>query len=546
VTPFQSAACRLAPFALFVISASAPTGAAETSYPVFGILQVDPELQGTEFQLKGRETFEPIRQYKLIYTGDGPALQAVRDAKLQYEFDVPVIVYMGGFTTNPGGAAVIDRDYRGAVAMLDVATLADGVDAKGVELRVAMPEDRELPIKASTADTADPDDKSRYCFWIRVDEERMKVIAVDEETGRLTVERGFESKGAAHDQGAVVLAPVYLGSRDDLTAVRHSNSWPGGPDYLRYALDPASEEAQRFKADLIIELMQSGYDGAWLDTFQPSMFNLCDALGRRIRYFWDFRQGRRHDFESGVSALQEMLRGVRQRVKNAAGREPYLAANSCSSSYDRGGKELFSAPERPGLLDAYCFEDSYITPKAARVKGRKLNAAYHPVAPDRWLRNVNNQADAARSGLRGLCMMGPAGYVAAYINPSLPNYEQLMRFSWCSFLLTVTKERTTCFGLPFLITTRDDGIGFLPLPDLFSYPIGDPVDEGTIESLKVPCTNCYLRRFANGLVAVNPSAAGQTESVAIPDGYVDPKTREAVSQVDLDGGDAALLVKADG
>jgi hypothetical protein len=39
-------------------------------------------------------------------------------------------------------------------------------------------------LKASTADTADPDDKSRYCFWIRVDEERMKVIAADEETGR--------------------------------------------------------------------------------------------------------------------------------------------------------------------------------------------------------------------------------------------------------------------------------------------------------------------------------------------------------------------------
>ncbi|MCX7014561.1 MAG: hypothetical protein NTW86_18760 [Candidatus Sumerlaeota bacterium] len=469
--------CSLA----FSGGAAGPSSSRQPAYPVFGILETDPPLQGKEVKLEGRENFDILSQLQLVYTSDTPALQMVRDAKKQFGYPLPVIVYMGGFTTNAGGATLIEQKYRSAVGMIDVTKLAQAIDATATEFAVGIPDDGELPIVASTADVSDPKD---------------------------------------------------------------FNSWPGGPDYLRYGLDPATEAAQRFKADMIVNLMKTGYDGAWLDTFQVGLYNHCDGVGRKIQFFWDFKAGRRYDHESRIAALQEMVRSIRKMVKDAVGRDPFLAANSVSGTYDTGGKEMFAAPDRPGLLDAYDFEDSYIAPRATRAQGRKLNAAFVPVATVRWTKNMINQSDAAKSGLRALCMIGPAGYVAAYINPSLTNYDQLVRFGWCSFLLTVTKERTTWFGMPLLVTNLKDGVGFLPLPEMVFSPIGDPVEDVDLKPLQEGDSGCYMRRFTNGLVVVNSGAKKGKQTVGIPAGYVDRMTKKPVKEVTLDGGDAGLLLKA--
>ena len=529
--------------AFSLISAAAFAAAPErtkTSYPLFGILQVDPSLEKGTLDLNDRSTFEPLRYYRLIYTNDSQSLRTVRDAKQRYGFSVPVIVYMGGFTTN-NEAQQVEELYREAIAMIDLAALASPLDARSKQVEVREGQDREFPFVPSTADCASQRDPHRYCFWIQSDRERMRVVAVNAAARRLTVERGFDSAAAAHQAGASLWAPVYVGNRRELNDARHSNSWPDGPNALRYALDPGSPAAQRFKGDLIVALMKSGYDGAWWDTFQIKTFNLCDPLGRHIEYSWDFRGSQRYDRDSYTAALQSMLRAVRKQVKEATGHEPVLVANSVTTSYAQGGKALFSSPERPGLLDAYCFEDSYVQPQVERTRGSRLKASFHAVRPERWLQNVRNERDAAENCLAGLCMMGPAGYLAAYINPSLDNYEQLLRFSWCSYLLTVTNRRSTAFGLPLLVTQRGGSVGFLPLPDLFFYALGDPLDQGEIETLQVRGTRSYLRRFSGGLVAVNPS--DKADIVAIPAGYGDAKTGAAVTEAHLPAGDAVLLTR---
>jgi hypothetical protein len=279
-------------------TAQAAEAPRQPAYPVFGILGVDPDLPGKAASLPEAADYQPIAQRQLIYSSDGAPLRAVRDAKRAIGASTPVLVYMGGFTTNPGGATEVEAKYRLAVAMIDATTLAAAIDAQSSSIRVVIPKDGELPITAATADRTSPNDKSKYCFWIRIDEELMKVKQADVKTGELVVERGFESTAAGHAAGAVVLTPVYLGNRRQLNAYRQSNAWPGARDPIRYALDPAAPAAQQFKADLITTLMQSGYDGAWLDTFQPLTFNLCDALGRKLDYPWDFRNHRRYDLDS--------------------------------------------------------------------------------------------------------------------------------------------------------------------------------------------------------------------------------------------------------
>ncbi|OPZ11041.1 MAG: hypothetical protein BWZ10_02253 [candidate division BRC1 bacterium ADurb.BinA364] len=455
---------------------------------------------------------------------------------------------MGGYTTNQGGATQIDREYRRAVAMTDAATLAAPLDAVSTRVRIANSESGEFPFHASTADEADSGDNSKYCFWIRVGDERMKVVEADPQAGELTVVRGFESAAAAHEAGAMVFVPVYVGNRNDLNNPRHSNSWPGGPDYLRYALDPANSDTQRYKADLIAELMKTGYDGAWLDTFQVGTYNLCDPLGNRVAYYWDFRANQRYDLERMTAAIQDMLRGIRQLVKQSVGREPYLAANSVSGSYDRGGKNLMSDASRPNLLDGYCFEDSYLRPILGRrepgARGR-LNASFDVVPEARWLKNLTNQRDCARDGLTAYCMIGPAGYVAAYINDSLPNYDRLIRFSWCSFLLAVTKEKNIQFGLPLMIERQGKGVGFKPLPAICRAPIGEPLDDRDIEALRSEGLQTLIRPFSNGLVLARPGGEGAEERVEIEPGYIDWETGQPVRELTIAPGDAALLLRAE-
>ena len=248
----------------------------------------------------------------------------------------------------------------------------------------------------------------------------------------------------------------------------------------------------------------------------------------------------------GILQTDPQLRGSAYAL---AGPDAFAPLCQYRMIYTSGGPALEAV--RDGRKQAGCkppvlFEDSYITPKGSSgKKGRKggLQASFSPHRDDRWLRNVTNEADAARSGLRALCMIGPAGYVAAYINPALPNYDQLMRFSWCSFLLTVTKERSTWFGLPLLIARRDGETGFLPLPEICFVPIGDPVDSNEIGKLKLPNETCYLREFASGLVLVNPSSTSNPAVVDIPAGYVDWESKQPVSKVRLSAGDARLLLK---
>ncbi len=519
-----------------VTLAAAPV--VQPAYPIFGILEFDPDLP--DKQIPEGVDFSLIGSTRLIYSGSG-ALSAIRDARRPLGGGPPVIVYMGGFTTNPGGATAIEKGYRRATAMVDVTVLAAAVDASSDELRVAVPADRELAIKASTADLTDPHDFKKFCFWIRVNDELMQVKAVDAATGVLQVMRGFESKPAAHATGAKVLTPVFVGNRNDLGALRHSNSWPGGPDYLRYALDPHSATAQDYKADVITELMKTGYDGAWLDTFQGyRLYNLCDALGRPVQHYYDFTSGRRYEPATYFAALQDYIRGVRERVRKSTGRNPLLVANNVAGSYEFGGKSLFRTPEHPDLLDGYCFEDSYIG-IAGREGKRGGKVLMAPVGPERWIRNLTNQSDAANSGLRAYNMIAMAGYVAAYLNPKMPDYDRLIRFGYGSFLLTVTKERTTVFGLPLLLTKVDGKTAFLPWPEMLFAPIGDPVD-GTFDvKRKAPGGDYYQRRFTNGIVYVNPPGAKPVD-VAVPHGYVDWQDRRTVGSVHLVGGDAVLLI----
>jgi len=520
-----------------------------------------------------------------------------------------------------------DKTVDAATARAQFETLATQLDTLAA-LPAADPKDPALAIKPSTADFADPGNPAKFCFWIRINNELMKVTAFDPATNTATVERAFDSAAplwsavaersavarsgdtalsdsritqtppapqsgvaglrplpphskepaattaapsiqnpkskiensappAPHRAGATVLAPVYLGDRTQLDAARKSNSWPGGPDALRYAMDPRQPATQKFQGLVIAGIMRSGFDGAWLDTFQLRLFNCCDALGRRVTRLWDFKTNQLYTNETYLEAFKEFLRGLRAVVRADTQREPILFANSASGAYSIGigTKELFNHGDIRDLIDGFCFEDSYVRPSARRDPANPgpVRATFKPITGRQWLPRVEDHADAARSGLRAICMIGPAGYLARQINPSQPNFDQLLRYAYASFLLTVTKERTTMFGFPMHVSERNNKnknnttppLGIVPWPRVLYAGMGDPAQENQINALKLPDSPVYQRTFQNGLVLVNPSDEGAPPvTIPIPPGCIDAMTGNPVSSpLILPPADAAILIR---
>lgn len=511
----------------------------QPEYPLFCILVKDPALKEMENVPKSTDLSQ-IYSARLVYNSDLDRLSILRDFRMIT--GVPsIIVYMGGFTTNSGGATKVEQDFRMATAMIDITTLAAPLDANSTYVRVVLPADGELPIKPSTSDLTDPEIISKYCFWIRIDNELMQVLSVDTVKGWLQVKRGLDSRITTHPEGASVFTPVYVGNRSELGAIRHTNSWPGGPNYLRYALDPRSPAAQDYKASMISELINSGYDGVWLDTFQGYRpYNLCDALGRPVKHYYDFDTRCRYESDTYILALKDYIRGIRTRVLRDTGRDPILVANSVSTSYAFGSKSLFRTAADSTLLDGYCFEDSYLGIGALSKRGKLVPLVV--VSNKIWVRNLTNQSDAANNGLNAYNMIAMAGYVAGNLNQRQPDYDRLIRFGYGSFLLTVTKERTTLFGLPLFLTEVKGKPALVAWPEIIFAPIGDPIDGTFNVDNKAAGGEYYQRRFTNGLVLVNPQGA-KSVSVKLPNGYMDWQTHKPVVAVQLATGDAALFLR---
>lgn len=523
--------------------------AAETAYPISVIVLADPRHDDAGPTVP---IADALAQVRMGYNSEGPSLRAAlaaRNGKTP-----PLIQYMGGFTTNHEDVLWLEKEYRRGIAMAEIAKLGADLDADAREFVLTEPRDGELAVKASTADGLDLEDRSKYCYWLRIGDELMKVMAVDAASGRVTVERGFDrSQRQAHKAGAMVFGPVYLGNRAKMTP-RASSAWPGGTSRIRYAVDPRHPEAQAFKARCVVEAMRRGYDGAWWDTFEAQPFNLCDVVGRDIKFPWDFSKGDRYDLAGMVDAMASYTRKVRALVQQQMGVNPVIYANNVSPTYARGAKDLMKTAAAPDLLDGYCFEDSYLEVKVGTAGGRRNRATRgEPTPPPAtyerrtgsiWLRNIGNQADAANSKLPAICMSGAAGYLAGALNTSLSDYDELLRYAYASYLLTVTADRATSFGLPLLIQLEDGkGVSASPLPKLVFAQIGDPTQPNDLAALKVKDAEVYARQFTRGFVAVYPAHEGHTVDVPVPAGLVDAQTGRPVSKLTLSPGDAAVLVR---
>ena len=218
-------------------------------YPLFGIVEAHPSLNLNDLENIDPVELKQLCAYMGIYSGNKFFDKIIKSIKLQCPA-LEVLDYTTGFSTGKGEAKFIELNYRDAIAISKVTVLQHNINTFQTNFRVEIPIDGVLPILKSTSDVTDENDVSKYCFWIQIDNEKMKVTDVNDDNGEITVLRGFFSEKKSHKAGANVLTPVYLGNRekDKTSQARSSQGYPNSSGRnIRYRIDPGSSMGQNLK-----------------------------------------------------------------------------------------------------------------------------------------------------------------------------------------------------------------------------------------------------------------------------------------------------------
>jgi hypothetical protein len=476
------------------------------------------------------------------------------DAARRFNPKVRFIKYVGSWTVR---AAEAEKSLRRQILYYPCATLAEPIDSAAREFRLANP----LALKPSNVEGAYSRSVTEYVTWIRVGEELMRLNAFDSATGRVTVDRGFDnSPAASHTKGDRVFLPAYG------VAPSKTNEWESRSS-ISYHYDPFFAARWEHISGVLDQFVKAGGDGIWIDILMDRSLRESDIEGNELRppgpglsASWDFaanssyvRDEFRRRNEKGVRSLQERFRSVH-------GRDPILYANNMMASrYEtgQGGHKfyLLSTPEKPRPLDGMCNEDfmgGYETREwelwtRSRTVTTPKKACYPCQAGYKnWSENVKMQMRNAQAGLAAVPLIINAGMKTAIfeaLDPQTRHEWELWAYS--SYLLGVEKKNgvsPTSLGVPMFY--RRDGKRFVAIDPMYSWPIGAPAETVKPEDLqryKAGATEIYRRRFAGGLVLVNPSS--EPHSLRLESPLLDPDSGARVESITLPPQSGKILLR---
>lgn len=370
-----------------------------------------------------------------------------------------------------------------------------------------------------------------FVSWVRVDDEIMRVRAVSESGGivTLTVDRGyFGTAPTSHTQGARVMAPVYIGSS---TATTFDTGLAGGPNVdstqkaLRYGIkiwQDASSGAMKDGIGWIAGRIEAtfsagryggytqGYNTVWLDVSSCSTYNNADSLGQPIAP-WHEPSDRPADSTIWSNAQIQKFNGLKARFPGMQ-----FTANNLASqgSYGDACRDAMMAT---GGIAGYVLEH--------------------------WLQQENLWSAQVEQSFRIQANNWPAIYwVKIYEQSGGLTVDQYKRLAYGSFLLTKQPgANRQQFGMNWGVQKPDD----LFFWD-FGAPQGSPTKVADLEKLNCGGTNVYRRNFSKGFVLVNTSGQTVTCTLGVPAWNVlapnsngDPTS---VTQVTIAKRDAAFLL----
>ncbi|MEM9057678.1 MAG: hypothetical protein AAGD86_09385, partial [Pseudomonadota bacterium] len=414
------------------------------------------------------------------------------------------------------------------------AYLDEAINATDTELRLRVADtERGWGLIASTIPGEFTTGALEYVTFVRIDDELMRIEAVDAQSGTITVTRGFQGTPiGSHPLDAEVFAPVYTGpgDTDGLT-----QSIPGNDADLlpAYSLQVGTVAAANFFGDKAIDIMASGVDGNWLDICSPEFFNQVNALGEAV-VPWNLETGAEFTVSQRRAHQDRKLGRMQARVLGATGQMPQFTANNNANGkyFEAGGRAMdFLLPTDP---------------KPDPIQGVILEAAFSEVLRDsnftvaKWQRNLSTVVHGGQNGLP----------VWPWIKTATGDYREdsevvdaFELFDYASVLLGWELNTAEAFITMPLFRADGDGRA-LNLSDWFFYDMGEPEEQvayDALEQLRVPDTNTYLRRWSNGVVLVNPTATDDP-AVPLPGQYLVPGEARKVTSIGVPAYTAYLLI----
>lgn len=355
-----------------------------------------------------------------------------------------------------------------------------------------------------------------YVIYIQIGSERIRVNTTDVFGNITDCERGWDGTDASsHIDTADVLTPIYIGSADGL------GDWhpASGADVhtVRYALkvDQQSVSDLSFMTPAIINgITEGGRDGAWLDIFAPSFFNMVDANGNTV-VPWNTATDDEMTAQERRDTKLAQLNIIQGDIFEALGDFPYLIANNMKSTFDEadgGFEEYFNAlhPINVGNIEGlFTSQDVDYVPQA------EFDATLG-VLCKAIQRGYGVSADSTPVQETSLVPKASALFTA----------KQYYDFASIMLGWETSNAASIIFALMIVDPEGDVAPGEFEfnLPDVFYYDIGTPVspqaDEDDITPLRCAeygATNhIYRRRWLRAYTAVNPSSTNDSIPHTLP------------------------------
>lgn len=427
---------------------------------------------------------------------------------------------------------IAENDKR-AICMTLAAILDSDISAKDTLLRLRKVNEEPMKILASSTSDAVSSSAMDYVFWIGMEGELMRVNSFDSETGMITVERGYAgTKRASHSRNGLIFSPVYVGQKRQEGG--SSGNFPNGSkSLLRYCYDPFSDGGNLIIAKLVLQKINNGYDGAWLDTFNTGDFNLSDCFGNPCRP-WDWKNILKNNdgpvefprpaFRDGQ---EQKIKFIQDYVKSETSSYPVIIANNLHS-YDlldtdndlMMGMLLLSTPEKPRPLDGFCMEN---------YMGQSQKS----------IEDFENNLLALRKGIKMDLAVMPclAQAGARAITEDTPARAEFEEFGYAFYLLAILpdqNQRKSMFGT-YVIYNTSSGKQIKVHPQYF-WPIGKPMDNWNDPSKYTDYeiashAGVYRREFENAIVLVNSNQ--ESHQIDLGGSFFDPLSGKFVTKIDL-------------
>jgi hypothetical protein len=382
-----------------------------------------------------------------------------------------------------------------------------------------------FPILASTVsgNYSNPDEfkaKSKFVFFIRIEDELMRVEKFNPETGEITVTRGFDgSYSIAHNTGTVVTSPCFMGKETIKNKWDPENPFGAAVNKVGYVLDfnLTNYKGSIWQAEKVIKNMDKGWDGTRFDvmTMNPSLFNLADTYGKKQPIAWNFQTGAPYTEREWTKALERHFYIIKTYVFLKRNKYPYLKTNGIKpQSYLYHGGEEILKPDKvyPQSIDHYNSETGFMA------------------SGNNWRDYANMLHDASNKGYALTMGMVPAhhknseGYVSKEGNPNLG-----VLYAYSFFLLVYNHDNNKilinhAFSMPDNWWDWKNGkpgkgeikANNIICPLLF-LPLGKPLKSvehyKDLDEFNVSGTGVYKREFENGIILLNPtgSSYGNTD-----------------------------------